>query len=313
MNIEPLVSIVLPVYNGEAYIEDAIKSILAQDYAKIELIVLDDGSKDGTLKIVEQYGDKFYWESHANMGQASTLNKGWQMSSGEILSYLSADDLLMPNAVSTSIKHLQYRPECVLTYCDFNLIDPQSKIIRRVNPPDFDYTEMVVKIVCHPGPGVFFRRNAFEKAGLWNNAYRQMPDWEYWLRLGLIGEFYHISELLALFRVHNQSQSFAKGDPGKCDEPVRIITKYFCMPNIPGNIIVARKEAMSNAYLTSAHLHWRAGRLRSGFTYLYKAIELFPRNLWSFKIIRLVFNAMFNRMGHKLFRTIKNLHPKTSP
>jgi glycosyltransferase involved in cell wall biosynthesis len=315
MNAEPLVSIVIPVYNGEDYIESAIDSVLHQDYPKIELIVLDDGSKDRTLEIIKQYGDKFFWESHTNMGQANTLNKGWLMSEGEILSYLSADDFLMSNAVSTSVKHLQSEPDCVLTYCDFNLIDPQDNIIRQVNPPGYSYYEMVVKIVCQPGPGVFFRRNAFEKAGLWNGSYNQMPDYEYWLRLGLIGEFYRIPELLASFRVHNQSQSFIKANPDKSDEPVQIITRYFRMKNIPENIKRDRNQAISNAYLTSAQFHWRAGRISTGFTYLYKAISLFPRNIMSLKTIRVIFNAFFNRVGHKLWWTFKNLiarGPKTN-
>ena len=112
--LPPLVSIVIPAYNHATYLDEAIQSILKQDYPNIELIVLDDGSTDNTRAVLAKYAGMFHWETHKNMGQANTLNKGWQMSKGEVLSYLSADDVLLPHAVSTSMKYL--RGDVVLTY-----------------------------------------------------------------------------------------------------------------------------------------------------------------------------------------------------
>jgi glycosyltransferase involved in cell wall biosynthesis len=306
------VSIIIPAYNHASYLDMAIQSVLYQDYDNIELIVLDDGSTDSTNSMLKKYTGQFYWESQRNMGQADTLNKGWQMSSGAILSYLSADDVLSKSAVSTSIRYLENYPDVVLTYCDFNLIDPQSKIIRRVTPPNFDYYDMVVKILCPPGPGVFFHRRAFEAAGLWNSNFRQMPDYDYWLRLGLLGNFFHIPELLAAFRVHDESQSYAKGDVRKSDEPVRIISDYFRMPNIPESIIGAKNEALSNAYLTSAQLHWRAGRFKVGATNIIKASSLFPANLLTLKTLRLIANALFNRLGYRILWAFRRVFANPS-
>jgi glycosyltransferase involved in cell wall biosynthesis len=92
MNNTPLVSIVVPAYNHADYLKECIESILAQDYPRVELIVLNDGSTDMTPAILLAYGDRFRWENQANMGQSATLNKGWAMASGDILAYLSADD-----------------------------------------------------------------------------------------------------------------------------------------------------------------------------------------------------------------------------
>ena len=306
-----MVSIVIPVYNGEDYIASAIDSVLQQDYPDFELIVLDDGSTDKTPVILKQYINCFYWETHPNMGQANTLNKGWSMAKGEILSYLSADDLLMPQAVSRSIYYLNNHPDTVMTYCDFNLIDPESNIIRRTQPPNFDYRDMVVNIVCPPGPGVFFRRHAFESAGGWNSDYRQMPDYEYWLRLGLLGKFFHIPEVLASFRIHDQSQSFAKGDSQKSDEPIRIISEYYSkQPNIPESILSSRSEALANAHLVSSQLHWRSGRYREGTLKMINAINIYPRVVFKKKTFKLVLNAFFNRLGHRLLWRIKSSYRK---
>ena len=160
MNITPTkVSIVIPAYNAADYVREAIDSILAQDYPEVELIVLDDGSTDNSLEIIKDYEGQLVWGSHENMGQANTMNKGWQMASGVILSYLSADDVLMPSAVSKAIECLSENDEAILVYGDYDLIDESSDVIKNVCAPDFDYYTMVVNTVCMPGPGVFFRGN----------------------------------------------------------------------------------------------------------------------------------------------------------
>ena len=119
----PKATLVVPAYNHAAYLAHAIDSVLRQDYSNIELIVLDDGSTDGTRAVLEGYSSQFHWETHTNRGQAATLNKGWEMSHGEILSYLSADDRLLPHAVSEAVTVLSARSELVMTYCDFHLIN----------------------------------------------------------------------------------------------------------------------------------------------------------------------------------------------
>jgi glycosyltransferase involved in cell wall biosynthesis len=302
----PLVSIVIPAYNHAGYLDEAIQSILCQDYTKIELIVLDDGSTDNTRTVLEKYTGKFHWETQTNMGQANTLNKGWQMSMGQILSYLSADDVLLPTAVSTSVECLEANPDVVLTYCDFNLIDPQSRIIRRSAAPEFSYRDMVIKLICHPGPGVFFRRSAFQAAGFWNSALRQMPDYDYWLRLGLFGKFHRIPGVLASFRLHTESQTFAKADPSKSEEPLRIIRSYFQRDNIPAEIRAAKNEALSNAHLVTAQLHLRSGRIRAGYDNFIQAFAIYPRNFLANKTLRLVLNALFKRTAYMALWKLKD-------
>ncbi len=306
-----LVTIVIPAYNGGRYIREAIDSVLAQDYPNIELVVLDDGSTDNTAEILNIYGKQFYWDRHENMGQAATLNRGWGMAHGEIFGYLSADDVLMPKAITTSVNILKKFESVVLTYGDFNLIDPQSRIIRRVRNADFNYLDMVANLNCQPGPGILFRRQAFEAVGGWNSTYRQMPDYEYWLRLGLVGGFFHIPDVLASFRIHNDSQTFAKGDPQKADEPVRIITEYFKnQPRLPKSIKAVRNRSLSSAQLMSAQLHLRAGRYSTGLGRLKTALRLYPENVLNVKSVRMLFNALFNRTGHRILWHLKHLLAK---
>jgi len=303
----PLVSVVIPSYNHARYLREAIDSILTQDYPRIELIVIDDGSTDGSPEILRGYGSRFHWERQQNQGQVATLNRGWLMSKGEIIGYLSADDVLLPGSVSAAVQCLAEHPEAALAYSDFNLIDPSSAVVRRVRAPDFDYRRMVVELECPPGPGAFFRRSAFDKAGTWNPRFKQMLDYEYWLRLGLHGRFVRIPKVLAAYRVHPGSQSFAASHQIRPREPITIVESYFANPALSAEIRAAEPHALGTAHLLSAQLHLKVGNYREGMATLLRAFRLKPRSAISPRTFRILFNALFNRTGHRLLWTIRQM------
>lgn len=299
----PLVSIVIPAYNHAAYLAEAIDSVLAQDYPNIELIVLDDGSTDNTVEILKGYGDSFHWETHANMGQANTLNKGWAVAKGDVLSYLSADDVLLPNAVSSIVPYL--RADVVMAYCNFNLIDPASRTIRRVEAPNFNYLVMLRDFVCQPGPGAFMTRAAYEQVGGWNSTLRQLPDLEYWLRLGLVGRFVRVPEVLAGFRVHEESQTFSAASVEKAEEPLRVVRSIFEDSRFPQQLMGLKRHALSNAWLLAAQLHVRAGRIVFGLHALKEAVIAFPKNILSVHFFRVIANAIVNKFLHRFLRRLR--------
>ena len=301
----PLVSIVIPSYNHARYLAAAIDSILAQDYPRIELIVIDDGSTDDSPEVLKRYGARFHWELQANRGQVATMNRAWHMSRGEVLGYLSADDLLLPGAVSAAVSCLRQNPDAVLSYCDFNLIDPDSRVVRRVRTPEFDYRKMVTDMICPPGPGAFFRRSAFESAGGWHTGFKQNLDYEYWLRLGLHGRFARIPEVLAAYRVHAGSQSFASTSQIQPDETVQIIEAYFASPLVPQDLRDAKAQALSMAHLNAARLHFRMGNFAQGLAAMRRAFALNPNNMVSWRTLRILFNALFNRIGHRVLWALR--------
>ncbi|HLX79298.1 MAG TPA: glycosyltransferase family 2 protein [Burkholderiales bacterium] len=276
MSVTPPVSIVVPAYNQAAYLDEAIGSVLAQTGPQVELIVLDDGSTDATRRVLEKYAGRFHWESQANMGQAATLNKGWAMASGGILGYLSADDYLRPDAVRRAFDTLAASPEAVLVYPDFEQVDEHSKTINVVRTPEFDYADMVLKAVCPPGPGAFFRRSAYAAAGGWNPELRRIPDFEFWLRLGLAGPFRRIPEVLACYRVHGASQSFSAVDEARADEIIGAIGAVLSNPKMPGNIRRRRAQAEANALLHAARLHLLSGRAANALARIAAAVRADP-------------------------------------
>jgi len=300
---KPLVSIVIPAFNAGEYLREAIDSVLNQSYPNIELIVLDDGSTDDTSKILNSYPEKdFYRESHPNMGQAATLNKGWAMARGEILGYLSADDALFPGAVATALFCFRDQPEIVMTYSDYEYMDENSSPIKTISLPDFSYSEMIYKNVCVPGPGAFWRRSAYERVGGgWNTKLRQTPDYEFWLRLGLQGKFYHINEVLARFRVHKGSQTCSASDVAKSEEMVQVMEGYFKQPDIPYPLLSGRTGSLANAHIFSATLHLMAGRFSYAFRHIHQAIGLMPSALLKLGNIRRLAGGIWhfirNRIG----------------
>lgn len=302
----PLVTIVTPAYNQAEYLAETIDSVLAQDYPNIEYIVIDDGSTDRTREILHQYDGRIRWASQENMGQAATLNKGWGMGAGEIIGYLSSDDLLKPNAVSESVRCLLRHPEVVLVYPDFELIDSRSHLIRCIEAADFNYRNMVVDLVCYPGPGAFFRRSGFDRTGPWNEDLRQMPDLEYWLRLSQVGSFKRIPEWLASSRVHEASQSFRAVSIQRAMEPVRCVAGLIASRTVRIDGPHWIRWSTASARVLVFRLLWRSGLYRLGLKQLLRAVKLRPGLMGRPAFWRMVLSAF---VGKRFYRLISETEP----
>lgn len=285
--VTPKVSLIVPAYNHAAYLEQAIESVLAQTYPDVELIVLDDGSSDGTARILERYAGRFHYETQTNMGQAATLNRGWAMAQGEVLGYLSADDYLHPDAVGQAIATLSRHPESIAVYPDFELVDDASNTTGTVTTPEFNYRDMVLRMVCPPGPGALFRRSAFEAEGGWNEQLRRIPDFEFWLRVGLRGPLVRIPRVLAYYRVHEGAQSFSPVDPGRADEYVQVIRALLESGRLPKEITASGPVAVATAELHSARLHLLSGRYRTALNRSARAIRRAPSKVLDVQTWRL--------------------------
>lgn len=301
------VSVAIPAYNHGRYLPEAIESVLAQNYPGIELIVVDDGSTDDTRDVLARYTDRAHVVFQTNAGQSAAINRAWSQASGGVVSYLSADDRLEPGAVSRAVAALEEHSEAVMVYGDYDLIDPDSGFVRRVVAPDFDYTAMVRDLVCAPGPGVFIRRSAVDRIDGWNTKLRHAPDFEYWLRLSLVGPFVRIPQVLAALRVHPGSASYAVTTPERAEEPVRIMEGFFGRNDLPHAARAVRRRSLSSAHLLAARAHVRAHRFRSAARSLREAAALSPPNVMTVRAARLFANALLNRAGHQLLWSVRRL------
>ena len=128
----PLVSVVTPSYNQGQFIEETILSVLKQDYPRIEYMVIDGGSNDGSVDIIKKYENSLaYWVSEVDNGQSHAINKGWSKCNGEIIAWINSDDTyVIPNAISEVVKGFQQNPEWAMLYGDSWYIDEHSNIIK---------------------------------------------------------------------------------------------------------------------------------------------------------------------------------------
>jgi glycosyltransferase involved in cell wall biosynthesis len=300
----PLVTIVTPAYNQADYLSETIDSVLAQDYPNIEYIVIDDGSTDCTSEILKQYDGRIRGESQANIGQAATLNRGWQMGSGQIVGYLSADDLLKPFAISESVPFMLRNPEAILVYPDFELIDAKGKFIRKVETLEFDYCNMVQNLVCYPGPGALFWKRFYDVEGGWNPSLRQVPDFEYWVRLSQYGDFKRIPKLMASSRIHEKSQSFREISVALAMEPVRSMAILIESGKIRPDQKECARGSTAAAHLLSFRLLFRSGFYSRGILSLYNAVSIRPNLILSGFFWRVVVGSLLGKSFYRaIFRT----------
>ncbi|WP_428825253.1 glycosyltransferase [Azonexus sp. IMCC34842] len=260
----PLVSIVTPTYNQAEYLAETIESVLSQTYPNIEYIVLDDGSTDNTQEVLKQFDGRIRHERHANIGQAQTLNKGWNLCEGKYIGYLSSDDLLYPNAISELVVLLEKEQSIVCVFPDSNLIDNFSRVAKRNICHAFDLSDTVVRQECYIGPGAIFRKTAFDSLGGWRADLKLAPDREFWIRISSLGRIEMCNSVLAGYRMHPDSISYKDVSENISREYLRVLDGYFSGSNVPKNIADRQNEAYGYAYLLLARNSFRAGNIRRG-------------------------------------------------
>lgn len=174
-------SIVLPTYNGACYLRESIDSCLNQTYRNIELVIVDDGSMDGTASIVASYSDDRikYIKHETNKGLPRALNTGFAYATGEYLTWTSDDNLYAPEAIATMVNYLVSHPGVDFVYMDFYRINEHGKITRTVRLGNADalfYRNCV-------GACFLFTREVYEVTGEFNPLAFMSEDYEYWLRV----------------------------------------------------------------------------------------------------------------------------------
>lgn len=208
----PLVSIVTPSLNRARFIEETILSIQEQDYPRIEHIVVDGGSSDGTLKILKRYDDRLRWISEPDEGMFDAINKGFRMSQGDILAWLNTDDTyVVPDAVSTAVRFLLDNPQVGMVYGHCNIMEEHGQFAGELQTQDFDLDRLIHwslgSYICQPA--TFFRRAVLDTVGPLDTSFPLCADRDLWIRIGQKFEIRYIPQHLANFRLTPGSFSVA--------------------------------------------------------------------------------------------------------
>ena len=251
----PSVSIVLATYNRRDWLRLAIDSVLAQDYDDLELLVMDDGSTDGTPELLREYQqrhppDRFRFSRHENMGQGRTLNRGYEFARGELLGYLSDDDLVEQGAVSRLVRELA-DSDVVAAYPGYHVIDEAGRVRDTIRPIEYTPLEAFRLIETVIGPGCLVRRGVLESTGGWDTSLHFMADFVLWLRVGLAGRVVRVAEPLASWRRHSASITL-RGDPEHGAELLRLVDLGARVLGLTEKEVAIRAEALRNACIQAA-------------------------------------------------------------
>jgi glycosyltransferase involved in cell wall biosynthesis len=215
----PLVTIVTPSFNQAKYLERTIQSVLNQNYPSLEYILIDGGSTDGSLDIIQQYAHASslphqlnWWVSEPDQGQTDALNKGFARAKGQILAWLNSDDTYLPHAVAEAVAALQNNPEVGMVYGDANLIDEEDRVIGKFPARQTDYQRLRRGYVHIPQQAAFFRADLWRQVGPLDPSFYFAMDYDLLVRLARLKPLLYTRQLWASFRLHETGKSIVADD-----------------------------------------------------------------------------------------------------
>ena len=303
MNPQPLVSIVTPSLNQGPYIEQTIRSVLEQDYPHIEYIVVDGGSTDGTLDILEKYNGRLFYSSEPDAGQADAINKGWRRSKGDILAYLNSDDTYCPGAVRKAVEGFRLHPEAGIVYGDCYGTDPEGRIIRRLRLREVDLPDLLCFTILHQ-PAVFIRRAVTDRVGLLDTRLEGLMDHDLWIRSAFRFPFHHVPEFLACGREHPGSKNANLGVRFG-QEAIAILDRTFSDPLMSQRVHALKNKAYAGSYLMAAFWGCLSGERQRSKGFLLNALKLNPRLLFHQLTLPLVLECFLRIPVIPLLRGVK--------
>ena len=250
--LPPLISIVMPVYNGENFIQAAIESVLAQTVTDFELIVVDDGSTDATLAILEAYADRLTILRQQNSGHAAARNAAARISRSHWLAMIDADDLWHPEKLA---QQLAQADNADVIYTAALNIDDSSRVDNTTfangNCPAGDVFDDLVldNFITHSS--VLMRREAFLQSGTYDESLKTTCDWDLWLKMSASGcRFQGIPTPLTHYRWRATSNS--RNHDRTCRDRLNVVEKALRSPRARRTSLLVRRTAIARAWQTSA-------------------------------------------------------------
>ncbi|MGH8547797.1 MAG: glycosyltransferase [Methylococcales bacterium] len=219
--MRPLVSVIIPSYNSEAYIAETIDSVLMQDYPAIELLIVDDGSTDRTLEVIQSYGQLLRLISQENRGVSAARNRGIQEAKGQFICLLDHDDYWYSDKISRQIGVFEAHPETAIVYSNHTLwhadsagIFPDPDSFNRISVNDdidHDFSGWIYHLLlldCWVLTGTaMIRSEVFRKCGVFDESLPFSEDWDLWIRISRAYPYQKLRNVTTLYRQHLQQDS----------------------------------------------------------------------------------------------------------
>lgn len=205
----PRVTVVTPSLNQAPFLEQTLRSVLDQDGAGLEYLVMDGGSTDGSADIIRRYADRLaYWQSQPDGGQSAAINEGFARSTGEIMGWLNSDDRLAPGALQTVVTVFADHPECEWLAGAGEIVSEKGKVLPPVVPGSMDF-DSLLEWERHPlfQPAVFWRRSLWRRAGGLDPELHFCMDLDLWLHFARLTRGVAIPDVLARAVSHPRAKT----------------------------------------------------------------------------------------------------------
>jgi glycosyltransferase involved in cell wall biosynthesis len=283
------VSVIIPAYNGDRYIAQAIDSVLTQTYRDYEIIVVDDGSSDRTPKIVEIYGDCLRYFQQKNQGVAAARNKGLEVATGEYISFLDQDDYFLPEKLSLQVALLDRQPNLTFVNSGWQIVNQIGEGITAVEPwhnlPKLDAAGIIVWKPVFLG-AMLFRRDWLARTGGFDLTLVQTPDVDLVMRLALNGaKADWVKRVTVCYRQHSSNASLNSIEQAR--ELEKLLDRFFQTDNLPREIKLLENKSRYQSLVWSAWRLYHTGNLTEMARYLEKSLKYKD---WNQTFIETTFN-----------------------
>lgn len=212
------ISIITPSYNQGHFLQETITSVINQGYDNLEYIVIDGGSTDESVSIIKRNEKRIqHWISEKDRGQSNAINKGLARATGDIITWINSDDLLVPGALQKVAAYFSSMPESVGLIHGGTILFDEKKDIARVFQYGLPSVDKYLASMGFSQPASFFRRSFLDKVGLLNEELHYGMDYDLFARLACVSEFRQVDAVFSKYRLHDESKSVAHSDKFRAD------------------------------------------------------------------------------------------------
>jgi GT2 family glycosyltransferase len=291
-----LVSIVTPSYNQGQYLEQTIQSVLGQDYAWIEYLVVDGASTDNSVEIIKKYASSLesdsllpdmqqlaaalqshsinWWLSEKDSGQGEAINKGLARAQGEIVAWLNSDDYYLPGAISAAVRVFEENPDVVMAYGDMLAVDERGQTINVLKYKQLSLQDLLCFQIIGQ-PSVFFRRPVLKATGILDTTFHFLLDHHLWIRIAQHGKILHAPQAWSAARYHAEAKNRARAaEFGR--EAFRILDWARTQPGLAEAVSGVERRARASANRFDARYLLDGGQPWSALKAWTRALFLHP-------------------------------------
>lgn len=281
MSMGKLVSVVIPTYNTRRYVAEAVESALAQTYRPLEVLVVDDGSTDGTDVEMRRFGDPVRYLVQQNRGPAAARNLGIREARGEYVAFLDADDLWDPVKITKQVAVMERSPEVGVVYCGIQRVDLQAgttvTIVRDDPTLRGDIRRKLLQRNRVVTSTLLIRRACFELEEGFDETLRWAEDWDLWIRISRHFHFDAVTEPLVIYRVHGGNVS--KKVAAMHQSQLQVIRRAYADDPFDGRNALLRRRSTAYVHFDAGDEYLQAGEFGRARHFLLRAVANWPFEL----------------------------------